>query len=104
MVGVSVFDDKLLQYDTGMTIGDLASVTITLRDREGNYIAEDLPASRLVDGFGTLLRGLVFDPVYIDWRRSFARPTVVLAKRLCLAAIYENAGFDADPNTPRRQA
>lgn len=75
--------------------GNLNGATITVRDRDGNFILEDVPLWRLSvqtlkDTTG-IIRPLLFTPRFVDWRQSFIRLVVANVAVYPLDIVYEPA-------------
>lgn len=71
-------DDQLGAKPAGLQFKDGKRYTLTLRDQDGRYIAEDVPLLRLcVFNVGApsfvSQQSLIYEPALIDWRRSFVR-------------------------------
>jgi len=81
-------------YDKGFKAAQAVALVITLRDRNGNYIMEDMPVRRLSEEMAFqnwVVRNLLIRPRFVDWRKSYVRwvasPLVTGVK---IEIIYEN--------------
>lgn len=75
------------------TIAQLANITATFVDYDGDYIIEDIPLSRLpyLSTTGRLLRNFIWRPRVLDMQHSFIRTTgAIFNGQVSLEIIYRN--------------
>jgi hypothetical protein len=81
LVGINWMTAERFAFPGSIIFQEGWSVTLTLRKMNGDYLCKDLPIARLCldpQGAGYPLRNLVFEPAYIDWRRSFVRQVLLI--------------------------
>jgi hypothetical protein len=82
LMGVRWMPLELLSAKGNVAAGQGRRYTLTLRDRDGRYVVQDLPLLRMAElasGPGSwTVRGLLIGPSFIDWRRSFVRAVAPL--------------------------